>query len=352
MTADTIVRRRLAAQRLDGNGLERASDVVRELCAVQAQDYSGAKWALSQRTSGATDAEIEAEFANGAMLRTHVLRPTWHFVAPEDLRWMLALTGPRVNAQMASYDRTLGLTAALYRRTQTVFEKALAGGKHLMRGELRVGLERARIRVATGQVMGHIMMRAELDGVVTSGPRRGKQFTYALLEERVKPTPVKDRDEALLELTRRYFATRGPATVQDYAWWSGLTQADVKRGIGIAGRALVREAISGRDYWSGDGDVPKAAKSAHLLPNYDEYFIGFKDRSAIGNRIGSVDRVTGGNFLIGHVVCVNGELVGGWRRVAGRATEAVHLDLVAKLDGSERRRVEAAMKRFAAFTSS
>jgi hypothetical protein len=342
-----IVRRRLAVQRLVGPGLARASDVVREQVAVQAQDYAGAKWALAQRTSGVSDADVEAEFTRGAMLRTHVLRPTWHFVAPEDLRWLLKLTGPRVNALMAHYDRRLGLTAAVYRRSQSVIEKALAG-KFLMRSEIAEALARGKIR-CSGQKLGHIMMRAEMDGVVTSGPRRGKQFTYALLDERVKPAPEKERDEALLELTGRYFATRGPATVQDCAWWSGLTVADVKRGIQAAGRALQREEIDGREYWSVERDFPKASPTAHLLPNYDEYFIGYKNRSAIGERLGSVKRVTGGNALIAYVVCVDGQLVGGWKRTIDKKKVEVKLDLIARLEPSERRRVDAEITRFRDF---
>lgn len=347
-----IVNRRLAAQRLTGRRLSSASEVVRELCAVQAQDYLGAKWALAQRTTGVTDAEVEAEFTRGAMLRTHVLRPTWHFVAPEDLRWMLKLTGPRVNRIMDNYGRKLGLTAAVYGRSLAVIAKALTGGKHLMRSEIATKLERAKIRVTGGQTLARIMMRAETDGLVTSGPRRGKQFTYALLEERVPPAPARDRDEALLELTRRYFATRGPATAHDSAWWSGLTLADVKRGMQIAGRALRKEEIDGRDYWSVEHDAPKPVKSAHLLSNYDEYFIGYKDRSAIGRRIGSVKRVTGGTALIAPVVCVDGQLVGGWKRKAEKGGVAVTLDLVVPLSAAEKKRVESAIRNHADFVSS
>jgi hypothetical protein len=343
-----IVRRRLAVQRLVGPGLARASDVVREQVAVQSQDYAGAKWALAQRTTGRTDAEVEDEFTQGAMLRTHVLRPTWHFVAPEDLRWLLALTGPRVNRLMAQYDRRLGLTAAVYRKSQAVIEKSLTG-KYLMRSELADALKRGKISIPTGQTLAHIMMRAELDGLVTSGPRRGKQFTYALLEERVKPAPKKDRDEALGDLTRRYFATRGPATAQDCGWWSGLTQADLKRGIEIAGRALHREEINGREYWSVKHASPKPVPSVHLLPNYDEYFIGYKDRSAIGQRIGSVKSVTGGNALIAYVVAVDGQLVGGWKRVIGKKSVEVKVDLVVPLTAAEKKRVEAEIDRFKRF---
>jgi hypothetical protein len=189
---------------------------------------------------------------------------------------MLALTAPRVRAAMAYYDRKLELDAKVFRRSNNALTKALTGGRHLTRPELGKVLERANIGITSGQRLGHLMLRAELDAVVCSGPRRGKQFTYALLEERVPPAARLERDEALLELTCRYFSTRGPATGQDFAWWSGLTMSDVKRGLEIAGRTLKHATIDGKDFWFAERAVPKASRSAHLLPNYDEYFIGYK----------------------------------------------------------------------------
>lgn len=185
--AREVVPRRLAGQFLTTSRAARASDVVLALGAVQAQDYAGAKWALAQRTRGASDAEIEREVAEGRILRTHVLRPTWHFVAPQDIRWMLALTAPRVRAAMAYYDRKLELDAAVFRRSNHALTKALTGGKHLTRAELGTVLERAGVRITSGQRLGNLMLRAELDALVCSGPRRGKQFTHALLEELVPP---------------------------------------------------------------------------------------------------------------------------------------------------------------------
>ncbi len=342
---------RLANQFLTTTGPKRASDVVRALGAVQAQDYAGAKWALAQRVRGATHVDIEREIDGGSILRTHVLRPTWHFVAPEDIRWMLALTAPRVSTAMAYYNRRLELDAAVFRRSNAVLTKALAGGKSLTRGELKGSLERAGIPITTGQRLGHLMMQAELDAVICSGPRRGKQFTYALLDERAPPTATKDRDEALLELTRRYFATRGPATVRDFAWWSGLTVADVKRGIDIAGRELQQIALDGGTYWLGAGRArrPKRSPSAHLLPNYDEYFIGFKDRSAIVQRLVDAKAVTAGNALLAHVVFVDGQLVGGWTRSVEKKSIVVTLTLQARLNAAERKRVAAAARAFGEF---
>jgi len=220
--ADTIARRRLANQHLVAPTLTAAAEVVGMLGAVQAQDYAGAKWAVAQRATGLADSHIEQAFATGAILRTHVLRPTWPFILPQDARWMLELTAPRIMQAMAYYNRQLELDAKLLRRSNAVLERTLHDGMQLTRTELSAALRRAGVRLATGQHVGNVLLQAELDRVIISGARRGKQFTYALFDERVPAAPPRDRDEALRDLTRRYFATRGPATVQDFAWWSGL----------------------------------------------------------------------------------------------------------------------------------
>jgi len=347
-----IARQRLHRTFLVDRRWTTGSDVVRALGAVQAQDYEGAKWALSMRTTAATDAAIEREFESGAILRTHVLRPTWHFVDPTDIRWMLALTGPRVMKTMATYDRKLGLDERVFRRSNAALTKALRDAD-LTRTELKAVLE-PKVGPLGGGVAGvqrtaHLMMRAELEGVICSGPRRGKQFTYALLDRRVRPAAILDRDEALLELTRRYFRTRSPATPQDFSWWSGLPMADVRRGIDLARAELESVSIDNVAYWV-NGDTPRRAKpSAWLLPNYDEFFIGYRDRSAIGVRLDSVQAVTGGNALIANVIAMDGQLVGGWRRTLG--TDRIRLDLqvLTRLSAAEQKRVMAEVRRYEAF---
>ena len=349
---DEICRRRLAGQFLTTAKLERGADVVRALGAVQAQDYAGAKWAVAQRTTGRTDAEIERELETGQILRTHVLRPTWHFVVPSDIRWMLALTAPRVSAAMAPANRRLELDRAVYRRAYRVVTRALADGSFLTRSELASELARAGISGATGQRLAHLMIQAELDGVVCSGPRRGKQFTYALLDARVPAAPPLARDEALAELTRRYFARRGPATPRDFAWWSGLTVADARRGIALLDSGLERLTIGDTEYWiaaDAPPPPPRRALSAHLLPNYDEYFIGFRDRSAIGRRVSDTSTVTGGNALIPHVIVVNGELVGIWRRKVERERVVVSLEPHTALTRRELDLVAVEVRRFGRF---
>lgn len=344
-----IARQRLARTFLTTRPWPTGRDVVRALGAVQAQDYDGAKWALSQRTAGGTDESIEAEFAAGSILRTHVLRPTWHFVDPVDIRWMLALTGPRVKKTMASYDRKLELDDRTFRRSHAALEKALRDGTHLTRTELKAVLARAKIGDLGVQRTAHLMMRAELDALICSGPRHGRQFTYALLDERVPATRRLDRDEALLELTRRYFRTRSPATASDYGWWSGLAMVDVRRGIDLARAELEQVTIEDETYWTTPDRVTRSKPTAQLLPNYDEYFIGYRNRSAIGTRLRSVNAVTGGNAFVAHVIVVDSQLVGGWRRAVDARSIRLDLNILTGLTPAERKRLRLEVRRYATF---
>ena len=346
-----IAHRRLAHQHLLTSTLTQPVDVVRRLGAVQAQDYAGAKWAVGMRTRGRVgDAVVEQALCEGVILRTHVLRPTWHFVTAADIRWMLALTARRVKAAMAYYDRKLELDDAVFRRSHAALTRALRGGHELTRSDLGRVLRRARIGETRSQRLGHLLMRAELDGVVCSGARRGKQGTYALLEERVPPAPALDRDEALLELTRRYFVTRGPATLKDFAWWSGLSGADASRGVQIAGPSLEREVIGDETYWSDARarSQRKRSLTAHLLPNYDEYFIGFKNRSAIETRLRSTAVMTR-DALPPHIVVVDGQVVGRWKRTLTKTSVAIRFSLLASLTGPERKAVASAAQGFGRF---
>lgn len=238
LTKLEIAHRRLFNQQLTQPTFNNPADLVQWLGAVQAQDYAAAKWAVGQRLTGATDALIEQAVAAGAIIRTHILRPTWHFVAPADIRWLLALTAPRVNSLNAHYYRKLELDEAIFRQTNTVLEKALQGGKQLTRPELVAVLRQAGIEAEDLLRFGLIIMRAELDGVICSGARQGNQMTYALLEERVPPAPTLGREEALAEFARRYFTGHGPATLPDFVWWSGLTTTDARAGLKMAGAQL------------------------------------------------------------------------------------------------------------------
>jgi Winged helix DNA-binding domain len=349
-----IAYQRLHTQHLLGPRLQRPQDVVQWLTAVQSQDYPGAKWGLAQRLDGWTDSDIDRAFDEGAFLRTHVLRPTWHFVLPEDIRWLLALTAPRIKRTMASYDPGLELDEPTYARTNKVLEKAFRESKNLTRTQLGQALNAAGIRGDTRR-LAHIVMRAELDALLCSGPLRGKQHTYALLADRAPNARSLPRDEALAELTRRYFASHGPALLQDFAWWSGLTVADAKTGIEMNKPHLEHETIDGKTYWFAPTKrsrppSPPKGPAAHLLPNYDEYLIAYKDRSAFFHpALLGGETTFFGEVLRRHILVIDGRVVGGWHSTESRGEVALHVRFLAPLTGAQRSALDEAAQYYGRF---
>ena len=345
MTNADIARQRLHSQHLTRPTFEAAVDAVRWLVAVQSQDYAGAKWALGLRSQGLTDPDVDRAFNAGAILRTHVMRPTWHFVAPEDIRWLLALTAPRVHALNATYYRKLELDDALLARSQAALANALQGGQQLTRAELGSALAQAGI-VAEGLRLGYIAMRAELDALVCSGARRGKQFTYALLEERAPLSRTLDRDEALAELSLRYYQGRGPATVKDFSHWSGLTVADAKAGVEMVKSQLAQEVIDGQTHWLAASTPAERqrAPSAHLLPNYDEYISSYADRSAVFDSRHAAMLDFSARPAYPHFLVMDGMIVGLWKRTLKKETVIVELSPFTPLSDAAPRVVAAAQR--------
>ncbi len=345
-----IALQRLNNQRLSSPNLKKAADVVHWLGAVQAQDYYAAKWALGLRMQAATDQGLEKAFAAGKMLRTHVMRPTWHFVTPVDIRWLLKLTAPRVHAANSHYYRKLELDEAVFKRTNKAIAKALLGGRQLTREALRAAVQRAGVRADDLLRFNYILIRAELDGVICSGARQAKQFTYALLDERVPETNSRSREEALADLTRRYFTSHGPATVMDFVWWSGLTAKDANSGIDLVQRHLMKEVIDGKTYWRSSSmlTVTRAARVAYLLPAFDEYLVSYKDRSAAfeANNNKETPRA---NLILGPVIVVEGRVVGGWKRSLEGESVRITLNYFAPLSKAERQLVADAADRYGAF---
>ena len=351
-TSRDVARQRLAGQYLSRPTLGDAHAVVSALGAVQSQDYAAAKWAVGLRAKGLTDADVDRALNDGTIVRTHVLRPTWHFVAAEDVRWMLALTAPRVKAAMAYYDKKQELDDAVFRRSAKALTKAMEGGKHLTRAQLLEVFKRAKIDASAPQRLGHLMMRAELDGLVCSGARRGKQATYALFDERVPAAKPLERDEALARLVRLYFATRSPATLRDFSWWSGLTLTDAKRGAEMLGKEIQKVTIEGRPYYvSVSAPAPAASRpnAALLIPNYDEFYIGYTDRSALFDAL----RKAGHGFpsFAQHALVIDGQVVGGWKRSTTKRGVSIELDVPLKLNEAAKRGIKTAVKRFEEFLS-
>ncbi|HEX8922520.1 MAG TPA: winged helix DNA-binding domain-containing protein, partial [Pyrinomonadaceae bacterium] len=248
MTTLDIAHRRLSNQQISGTLFKKPSEIVGWLGAVQAQDYLGSLWALGLRTQHAVEEEVEQAIAAGTIVRSWPLRGTLHYVAAADIRWMLKLGAPRTIARAASRYRELELDEATFAKSNRVLARALQGGKQLTRLELAAALNRAGIPT-DGQRLIHLLNRSALDGLTCYAARRGKQFTFALLEEWVAEARTLERDEALAELARRYFTSRGPATLQDFVWWSGLTTADARAGLEMAKPHLTKEIIKGQTYW-------------------------------------------------------------------------------------------------------
>jgi hypothetical protein len=350
MTRLDIARQRLRNQHIAEARLRKPGDVVGWLGAVQAQDYAGAKWALGLRLQGATDDDIDQAFADGSVLRTHLMRPTWHFVAPVDIHWLLALTAPRVHAVNAFMYRKLELDSAILKRSSAALAKALRSGNQLTRDELRGVLQKAGIATDDGLRLAYILMHAELDGVVCSGARRGKQFTYALVKERAPHAKTLGRDEALAELAGRYFMSRGPATVQDFAKWSGLTITDAKRGLEAVTAQLRQEVVDGQAYWfsTSTPSAKDASPTAYLLSIYDEYISGYKDRRAIGEAEVGAKLSALGNAL-SYIIVVDSQIVGTWKRTLRKDAVVIETNLFTRLTTAENRAVAVAAQRYGDF---
>jgi winged helix DNA-binding protein len=352
-----ILSQRLRNQKLVRSDLRDPAEIVAWLGAVQSQDYPGAKWALKLRGHGSpgfADADLDRAFDEGAILRTHILRPTWHFVAPADIRWMLSLTGPRVMAGNRHYCRKNGLDDKTLARSRRVLERSLGGRKHMTRTALAAVLERAGIP-GDGQRLAYLMMDAELEQVICSGPRQGKQFTYGLLDERAPRARALAGDEALAELTKRYFASHGPATVRDFVWWSGLTVKHAKTGLAMLGRAAVSDTLEDLTYWSVPSSNSAGRTAAagepvvHLLPNYDELMNALRDRDLFLDPSGPPPRGAFEGFP--HQLAIDGILRGAWRRTVSTRETTITVRPFRPFSKPEKNGLAAAVERYGTFVN-
>ncbi len=352
MDTAAVLALRLRNTGLSGQTFKTAAEAVAALGAVQSQDYHAAKWSLGQRIRGATDAGLDEDYNAGRILRTHVLRPTWHYVVPGDIRWMLELTAPRIRAKMAPYDRKLELDAALYAKCRAAVAKAVRKGAHPTRQDLKAVL--AGIGVETDvQRLGHILMDAEISGVICSGPRDGKQFTYASLDERAPAGTGPSRlvrEEAIARLALIYFKSHGPAQAADFAWWSGLTGKDAAGALEALAPQLARADIDGKTYWHAPvtrSKVP-APPRALLLSIYDEYTIAYADRGAL-SQARDVERMIKMGNALNSVLILDGKVAGTWKRTLKKGKPEVVLSPFRKLTRAEQDAVDAEIGKLAVF---
>lgn len=315
MKQQEIAHKRLAAQQVTTTKFKDPGQLIAYMGAMQAQDLPMAKWAVGLRLQNATESTVETALDNGDILRTHLMRPTWHFVSPDDIYWLLDLTAPQIHTASKSRHQQLGITSAVIRKCNQLFEKAMAGGRHCTRDELVQLLVKAKIAVDDNRAA-HLFMCAELDQVICSGRKQGNKQTYALLAERVPTAKRYSREESLGLLATRYFQSHGPATLYDFVWWSGLSVTESKKAIESVKTQFVNEQI-GKDLFLYSpalrSSKPIKDPNVYLLPTYDEFLIAYKDRSAAIPG-GMEPSLISTNGIFRSIIVTNGQVTGLWKR--------------------------------------
>ena len=339
---------RLQKQYLEKPSHGEPEDVVSHLMAMQAQDYFGALWAVGMRLAGGKVEKVEDAFMEGRILRTHVMRPTWHFVSPEDIRWLIKLTAPSVHQANAYMYRQQMLDKTIFSKANKIIEQTLRDEKQLTREELGAELSKQGIK-AKGVRLAYIVMQAELEALICSGPRHGKQFTYSLLDERAPiTTKMPDMEEALSDFALRFFSSRGPAAVNDFPYWSGLKLTIAKAGLESVKQQLESSQIDGKEYWFSPPfrKSSKTALEALLLSNYDEYGMSYKDKGAFVNdtKAGSLF-----DYAYSHLLIIDGKLAGSWRRERTKVGITIHLKLLNRPANEEKKLVKKAAEKYGEF---
>ncbi len=350
MTLSDIAKIRLQNQHLINSKLKSPKEIVKLMGAMQAQDYSMAKWAVGIRLNGNTEREIVDSLNKGEILRTHLLRPTWHFVSSDDIYWILDLTAPRIKASMKSRHKNLGFTESIIKKSNKIIEKSFKKSKYLTRDEIKEEIEKNKIDTS-GNRLSHLLMLAELDGIICSGPDRNNKITYALLQERV-PNKIKlKKDEALEKLAKRYFTSHGPASIKDFAWWAGLTLSDSKKAVETNKAELNMKTINSETYYFKDSNINiiENKKSVHLLPAYDEFLISYANRSAALQDKHYKNTVSS-NGIFRPVILIDGQVFGLWKRNSIKDKIIIEFELYKSVSKIEKSLILKAADNFSSFT--
>lgn len=338
---------RRASHALTSSRFANGADLVRSMLAFQAQDYPGVLWSIGRRVPGATQASVERALAAGDIVRSWPMRGTLHVVAPDDLGWMLAITRRRTATTMARRQAQLELSSHDLGAAAEVARSALHGGSILRRPDLLAAFEAASISIA-GQRGYHLLLHLAVNAVIVFGPVDGKQQTFALFDEWIRESRPLEGDDALAEFARGYFRGHGPATDRDFAWWASLPLSEARTGIAAAG--LASRVVGGETYYV-DHDVEAASSSDAVLalPGFDEFVLGYQDRSVALPASLSEQVIPGNNGLFRPTIVVDGQVVGTWSRTERATTIDIELDVLSPLDAPTRELVEREFARYAAF---
>ncbi|HEX9091831.1 MAG TPA: winged helix DNA-binding domain-containing protein, partial [Anaerolineales bacterium] len=307
---------RLTSQQLFETKCTTPKELLSWMVAMQAQDFPMARWAIGARVIGTIDLDVLTALDEAKVIRTHLLRPTWHFVAAEDVYWLLELTAPQIKSSQKARERQLELTETVYAKCNSVIENSLKDVDYLTREQLLDAIQRAGMAIDQNR-SAHLLMRAEVDQVICNGPMKSGKLTYALLARRVPKIKRLTKEEALANLAQRYFYSRCPATQQDFAWWSGLPAGDVRQAMDLVRANFQPEKIRSHTYMI-PNDLPTLSRrklSAHLLPSFDEIIVSYNERSVvIPPELETHMKEISDRGVFRPVIVVNGQVAGIWKR--------------------------------------
>ena len=349
MKFSDIPHHRLKNQGISDRRFKTVKEAVAWMGAVQAQDYQASLWAVGLRVKNGTPKMVEDALAKGEIIRLSPMRSTIHFVAAEDARWMHALLTPRLTNMYDARSRSRGITPEVIKKAEKIVVKALKGGKCIQRAQLYKLFEDAGINTKDSLGL-HLIGRLGQAGLVCHGPREGSQATMVLFDEWAPKGPTYTHDEAITELTLRYFSSHGPAQIKDLNWWSGLSVKDIKRGIELNGKKLTAEEIDGKMYYYASNQPKlKPDSSAHLLPAFDEYLVAYRDRDAALNQLHKHHLNPGANGIFTYVIVINGQVVGNWKRTITKFGVSVTTTPFEKFSAEDEKKIQKASGRYKKF---
>jgi len=350
MKIEDILRLRLANQQISRTDLKTPGELVAWFGAMQAQDYLNSKWAIGLRLKNSDEADIEQAIANKTIVRTWPMRGTLHYVSPENVRWMLELLTPRVIARAANIYKLAGLDKKIFLKSKKIIVRILESGRQLTRNEIYHELEKVGISTASQRGL-HILGKLAQESLICLGPRKGKQPTFTLLDEWLPPTKKLNHDEAIAKLTRLYFKSHGPATVQDFAWWSGLTVTDIKQGLEMVKPELNGELVHGQTYWMENrrSEIKNKSTAAYLLPNFDEYLVAYKDRSLTTKGKNEDQLKATGNDFFNPSIIIDARVAGSWQREFLKDKVTIRIKLLNSVSERHKRSLIAEAHRYAGF---
>src|SRR5690554_3190681 len=331
MNPDELLHIRLYNQLLSLHELKEPREVVARMGAMQSQALEMAKWAIGSRLPDSSAKEIIGALNRGEVIRTHILRPTWHFVAAKDLRWMYALSYPRLKPVYRSYAKMLSADESLLYRYIPLIEEFLSGGKHLSKQEIGEALAERGVLLDDNHLK-LLLSFAELEGVIVNGELEGSRQTFTLLDEWAPRIPDITRDEALDRLARKYLPSHGPATLQNFAWWSNLPVTDCRKALEMIRPDFIRESINGRECWmrSDTRTPPLAQDSALLLAPFDELVVSYKDRTEMIEEA-HYSKVMTKNGIFSPTIMLNGRIIGSWKKSMKKNVPQITLTFFVKV---------------------